>query len=223
MFKGVPEQRSLCLGEGPQVAPELLEKTENRRAELRERLLVAAETAIASGGLQGLKVREIATAAGCALGAIYNVFADLDELILAVGSRTLAHLEAAILAEAPGGADATEELVRLAGGYLHFARTHKLRWRALFEHRLPEGCPTPHWFVADQDRLFLLLEEPLARLSPTASKRERALLARTLFSAVHGVVSLGLEEKIAPMPAKVLEQQLENIIRLFAAGFAKKI
>lgn len=199
-----------------------VEKPLDRRATLRERLVDAAETTVASGGLHGLRAREIAAAAGCALGAIYNAFEDLDELILAVGSRTLAGLEAAILAEPAPCADATEELVRLARAYLDFARAHKLRWRALFEHRLPNGRPAPDWFVADQDRLFLLLEKPLARLSPSRSARERALLARTLFSAVHGIVSLGLEEKIAPIQAKDLDQQLEYMTRVFAAGLTMK-
>jgi AcrR family transcriptional regulator len=201
---------------------EAVEKPIDRRATPRDRLLDAAEAAIASGGLQGLRAREIAAAAGCALGAIYNAFEDLDELILAVGSRTLALLEATILAEPTPCVDATEELVRLARAYLDFARSHKLRWRALFEHRLPNGRPAPDWFIADQDRLFLLLERPLARLSPLTPAQERATLARTLFSAVHGIVSLGLEEKITPIQAKVLDQQLEYITRVFAAGFATR-
>jgi AcrR family transcriptional regulator len=201
---------------------EAVEKPADRRAALRERLVDAAETSVASGGLQGLRAREVAAAAGCALGAIYNAFDDLDELILAVGSRTLASLEAAILAEPALCADATEELVRLARAYLDFARAHKLRWRALFEHRLPNGRPAPDWFIADQDRLFLLLEKPLARLSPSTPAQERSTLARTLFSAVHGIVSLGLEEKIAPMQANVLDQQLECLTRAFAAGLATR-
>jgi AcrR family transcriptional regulator len=196
------------------------EKGADRRAKLRERLLAAAETAIATGGLQSLKAREIAAAAGCALGAIYNAFDDLDELILTVGSRTLVLLEAALLAKPKPHSDATEELVRLALAYLDFARTHKLRWRALFEHRLPDGRSTPDWYIADQNRLFLLLEEPLTRLLPLTVGQERALLARTLFSAAHGIVSLGLEEKLAPMRADVLDQQLENLMRMFAAGVA---
>ena len=42
-----------------------------------------------------MKARPLAEAAGCALGAIYTVFPDLDALILAVSARTLARLERA--------------------------------------------------------------------------------------------------------------------------------
>ncbi|MGI8567828.1 MAG: hypothetical protein ACR2KT_01410 [Methylocella sp.] len=62
----------------------------------------------------------------------------------------------------------------------------------------------------------------LARLVPREPPEARALLARTLFSAVHGIVSLGLEEKLAPMPAEVLNTQLEIVTCAFSAGLRTK-
>ena len=63
--------------------------TEERREQLRGALIDAAETAIAEGGLSALKARDLARTVGCALGAIYTVFPDLDALILSVNLRTL--------------------------------------------------------------------------------------------------------------------------------------
>jgi AcrR family transcriptional regulator len=198
--------------------------TAERRTVLRERLLAAAREAIRAGGLQNLKARDLAASAGCAVGAIYNVFDDLDELILRVGADTLARLEQALTgatAQAPG-ADPADDLARLARAYLDFARTHKLLWRALFEHRLSGARPVPSWFLEDQSRLFGLLDAPLAQLLPNEPPAARALMARTLFSAVHGVVSLGLEEKLAPMPAQTLDDQLDALVRAFAAGLSPR-
>lgn len=208
--------------DGAPLTEESSKKTPDRRAALRERLLDAGERAIAAGGLQNLKARELAAEAGCAVGAIYNVFDDLDEMILRIGSRTLALLENTLAAPAAGASpDAADDLARLAHGYLEFARTHKLLWRALFEHRLSGDRAVPSWFLEDQNRLFALLDAPLARLLPGEPAPARALLARTLFSAVHGIVSLGLEEKLAPMPAKTLDAQLERLARAFAAGLRR--
>src|SRR5919199_4301283 len=67
-----------------------------RRLRLREALLAAAEAMIRMQGLGGLKARELAQAAGCAVGAIYNVFPDLDSLVLAVNAGTLDRIDAAI-------------------------------------------------------------------------------------------------------------------------------
>ena len=67
-------------------------KQADRNAALRTRLVDAAERTIDERGLAALKARDLAAEAGCAIGTIYNVFEHLDELVLAVGSRTLAML-----------------------------------------------------------------------------------------------------------------------------------
>src|SRR5260370_16698173 len=72
-----------------------MSKALERRAKLREALILAAEKSIAKGGLAGLKTRDLAREIGCANGAVYNLVEDVDELILRVGSRTLSRLDAA--------------------------------------------------------------------------------------------------------------------------------
>lgn len=198
------------------MAKTIPENPVSRRDQLRERVLSAAEDAIATKGLAGLKARDIAARAGCALGAIYTVFEDLDELILGVNQRTLARLEAALATSE--GEDGEAELQRLAHAYLGYARDEEPRWRALFEHRLPPEKPLPDWYARDRDRLFGLAEAPLAALSPNEEPTARKLRARTLFSAVHGVVLLGLEEKLAPTSSRTLEAQLREFVATMARG-----
>jgi AcrR family transcriptional regulator len=197
----------------------LLKQTESkdisRPDRLRERILDAAERTIAEKGLSGLKAREVAQAAGCALGAIYTVFADLDEVILRVGARTLARLEKEL--SAPGEGDALE---RLALAYLGFARREEPSWRALFGHRLPRETPLPEWFATERDRLFTLLEAPLSVLLPDRAAGEVKREARTLFSAVHGIVALGLEEKLGGSARELLDSDLRDFIALISRGLA---
>jgi len=190
-------------------------KESSRRELLRERILNAAEAAIAEKGLSGLKAREVARAAGCALGGIYTAFADLDEVILHVGARTLARLEKELSA---AGDD--EALERLALAYLAFARREEPSWRALFGHQLPPGTPLPGWFAAERDRLFTLLEAPLSRLLPHSAADEIRRRARTLFSAVHGVVALALEEKLGESEGASLETELREFVATFSRGLA---
>jgi len=188
-----------------------------RRAELRERLIDAAEAAIVAKGLSGLKARDIAAQAGCAVGAIYTAFEDLDELVLRVNERTLGRLEQAL----PAAAGDTG-LRDLATAYLAFARAEEPRWRALFEHRLPQGKDVPDWYASARQSLFTRLEAPLAEIAPAADRAQTALLAKTLFSAVHGVVALGMEEKIGPTSAAALEAQVDTLARLLAVGLASR-
>ncbi|GIK82503.1 MAG: TetR family transcriptional regulator [Bradyrhizobiaceae bacterium] len=195
----------------------------DRRQALREGLIAAAGQAIAAEGLAGLRARDLARDVGCALGAIYNVFADLDDLVLAVNARTLAVLERDLArARPPGdpqGAEAAiAALEALALAYADFAAANMLRWRAVFDHRLPRGRSVPDWYVSEQARLFDYVAAPLRALQPRLVAAERALLARSLFSAVHGVVVLGLEEKLQAMPREVLRRQVATVVTALARG-----
>src|SRR5262245_66505905 len=93
-----------------------------RRAQLRDALVAAAERTVEREGLRGLRARSLAKEVGCAVGAIYNAVEDLDELVLLVNARTLRALEAELAAADRGaehaGPDAAiARLVRMALAY----------------------------------------------------------------------------------------------------------
>jgi AcrR family transcriptional regulator len=198
----------------------------DRHEALRIRMIDAAERTIAENGLAALKARDLARDVGCSVGMIYYLFEHLDELILCVGSRTLAMLDQALgAAQSPGPEGSTQravdDLVRLALAYLEFAATHTVRWRALFEHRMGEDRLLPVWFIQQQHALFAQVERPLLTLLPELDAEARRILARTLFSAVHGVVALGLEEKLLTLPLADLRKQLAATVRAITAGRAE--
>lgn len=188
-----------------------------RRSLARERLIACAEEAVAASGLEGLRARDLAACAGCSVGAIYNLVADLDELALLVAQRTLIALDDWLLDHVPAGACETRDFEALAIAYARFATAHRNRWRALFEHRLPDR-DLPVWFAADQVRLFERLEARLRRRFPHLDAATASLRARTLFSAVHGIVSLGTEEKLVAMPVGAIEDELALFIRAYLGG-----
>jgi AcrR family transcriptional regulator len=197
--------------------------TTSRRDQLRASLTDAAARTIASQGLAGLKARALADEAGCAVGAIYNVVADLDELILHANARTLEELGTALATAANSGTGpdwAIEQLAKLALAYLEFAATHCRQWQALFDHRLAAGQGTPEWYQRNLERLFDYVERPVAELQPRASLVRRRLLARSLFSAVHGLVALGLEEKLQFIPLTALREQVTMIVTALGYGLA---
>ncbi len=190
-----------------------------RHQGLHGRLVDAAEAAMAAAGLASLRARALADAAGCSVGAIYGVFPDLDALALEVNARTLDEIDAA-MGKAPPGDGPVEHLVQLALSYLGYADAHRQRWNALFQHRMADGRPIPPSYAARQAAAFSHVEQPLAALMPGLPNEQRGLLARTLFSAVHGVVALGLDEKVAAMPVPVLRAQLRAVVEAMARGLA---
>ena len=200
--------------------------TAERRSNLKETLVAVAERFIDNSGLAGMKARELAAEAGCSVGAIYNVVADLDELVIAVNGRTLDMMETAFAAAAgtregcePDGVEAAiAQMVRLALAYLHFAAAHQRRWRTLFDHRLPPGQELPEWYVDQQRRMFGVIEHALRILQPDLAADLFELLARSLFSAVHGIVALGLEEKLGAISVHDLEDQTTAIVTAIGRG-----
>jgi AcrR family transcriptional regulator len=202
---------------------DLMSKALIRRAKFREDLIAAAERAIASAGLAGLKTRELAREIGVANGAVYNLVEDVDELILRVGSRTLERLDAALTsAESNGTASPRETLVRIAVAYCDFAAENLELWRALFEHRMVPGKPVPQWAVDEQMNLFRHIYRPLAELFPQRTPAELGVTARSLFSAAHGMVLLGLEQKLIAVPVIELRKEIAVIVGAMVDGLTAK-
>jgi AcrR family transcriptional regulator len=198
-------------------------KALERRAKLREALIEAAEKAITARGLPGVRSRELAQEIGCANGAIYNLVENLDELVLRVGSRTLARLDAALTAaEREGPAAPADMLVRIAVAYCDFAAKNLELWRVLFEHRMEPGREIPEWAVSDQMELFGHIYRPLAALFPDRSPAQIGVTARSLFSAVHGMVALGLEQKLIAVPIEALRSEVAIIVHAMVDGLTAK-
>jgi AcrR family transcriptional regulator len=196
-----------------------MSKTLERREKLRESLILAAEKSIAAKGLAGLKTRDLARDIGVANGAVYNLVEDVDELILRVGSRTLMRLDIALTAaESKGPAAPNEILVRIALAYCDFAAENLELWRALFEHRMERGKQIPEWAVEEQMNLFRHIFRPLAALFPNRTPEELGVTARSLFSSVHGMVSLGLEQKLIAVPIAVLRREIATIVKATLTG-----
>ena len=160
---------------------------------------------------------------GCANGAVYNLVADVDELILLVGSRTLARLDAALSdAESKGPSAPADMLVRIAVAYCDFAAENLELWRALFEHRMAPEKAIPEWAVGEQMELFRHIYRPLAALFPNRTSEQLGVTARSLFSAVHGMVALGLEQKLIAVPIEALRSEIATIVRAMVDGLTAK-
>lgn len=188
-------------------------KTEERREELRGRLIDIAERMVADHGLIALKARDLAAKAGCSVGAIYNVFADLNDLAMAVNGRTFQRLGASVtgaLAErTPGPRDS---LIAMSHAYLHFAAQNTRSWRALFDLEMSTEQPVPQWYLAELDTLFALIAAPLRQIFPDWTEARIDLMTRALFSSVHGIVLLGLEKRISGVPTDRIEQMIAVVL-----------
>ena len=84
--------------------------------------------------------------------------------------------------------------------YHRFAANNRHRWRALFDLPLAADAKPPDWYLADMDRLFAYIADPVSAVFPDMAEPDQALFTRALFSSVHGIVWLALDEASAGVP-----------------------
>jgi AcrR family transcriptional regulator len=193
---------------------------EQKKSRRRVLMIEIARGLIAANGLRSLKVRDVAEAADCSIGSVYNEFGDFDGLILTVNRETVEALSARL--RAVPADDPLRQLHGLAATYLEFATQHSNLLRSLFEHRMENDRPFPEDILHMVMQAFALMHQPMARILPDHDQKQVALLARLMFSAVHGIISLGLEERMIAVPPENLRQQLAQFVDTHLTGLGIK-
>ncbi|MEM9584118.1 MAG: TetR/AcrR family transcriptional regulator [Pseudomonadota bacterium] len=195
-------------------------KVQEKRDKLRKKLIDLGEKRITEGGIEQIRARDLAKDAGCAVGAIYNVFGDLNDLVMAVNGRTFKRLGTHVMeaVSANPSEDAVETLIRMAHAYLDFAIHNTHAWRTLFDLEMSTDQDVPEWYLAELEQLLALIAKPLMQNFPDMDREDIMLMTRGLFSSIHGIVLLGLEKRISAVPT----DQLERMIALILSNLASE-
>lgn len=190
-------------------------KADKRKAELRQTLIEIAERRIEAKGLSSLRARDLAGEAGCAVGAIYNVFADMNDLVMAVNGRTFRKIGEAVGRSLEGteGQPPIDRLIVMSNAYLAFAAENVLLWRALFDIDMADDGTVPDWYMEELRKLFANIAGPVSELFPELDAKELELMVRALFSSVHGIVLLGLQNRISGVPRGNIERMIAQVLR----------
>jgi AcrR family transcriptional regulator len=192
--------------------------------QIRALILDAAQEIIEAQGLAGLSAREIARRIGYSPGTIYNMFANLDDVVLNVEARVLDALEGR-LSEVETGADGTaanDQLIRIARAYLAFTQEKPRLWNLLFEHHMPRGADLPPWYQQKLESLTEQIERALVPHFPSGSEDERRRAARALWAGVHGITSLSTADKQSVVTAETAGRLIEDLIGTYLAGLARQ-
>ena len=164
---------------------------------LRSLIAQAGKKIIQTKGLEALTARAVARAVGYSPGTIYNLFRDLDALVLAVNYETLGMLrevcETCIVAVPHGIA----RIRVLAHAYIDFAVANPRLWLALFAQDGQPARPSklPGWYHERLADLFEFLERNLQQslnLSAADSQRD----ARLFWACMHGITTLKLDGRL---------------------------
>jgi AcrR family transcriptional regulator len=194
---------------------------------LRDELLNAASGLLAAGGRDTeLTLRSVARAAGVAAPSVYQHFADLDELMLALVRHHLADLAAAIDAALDDAAldnasdqPASAALEVMAHAYVRWGLDHPGHYTVVFEGKVLRHL------TYEQEAALLAgtdLFERFAMLTAAATGAIDApidpgtdpqLVATALWTCLHGLVALRIAKPAYPWPP--LDEHVNAVLRQF--------
>jgi AcrR family transcriptional regulator len=185
--------------------------------ELRELIIASATEIIEQNGLEGLSAREIAKRIGYSPGTLYNVFENLDDLVLTIEARLLDRLADRLAATDASGTP-QERLQRLTKAYFAFTQEKPKLWNLLSEHRMPQDREVPDWYRKKLECLLVPLEDALSPLLVSSDAGTKKRAARTLWAGVHGMTSLSTANKLAPLTAHSGSAMVDDFVANYVAG-----
>ena len=148
-----------------------------RRAETRDRLLVAAIDVFARTGVDQARVEDISEEAGYTRGAFYSNFADKDDLIVALLQRQ---------------GELVSRVVRTSIGQV-LAAPRPEGFEALVNVALDafaDNIPADNWLLAEMSLRFAAMRNPeLAQHLEAFERQQRATLIATLEA---GLAEIGM-------------------------------
>jgi AcrR family transcriptional regulator len=169
-------------------------RSDHAPEELKRLALEAARGIAVEEGLRGITVRRVAERIGYAPGTLYNLFANLDDLIVHLNGMTLDALAEALRDAAM--APLETRAGRLVDAYFDIVERWPMLWSLLFEHRLPEGVDLPDWYRPKLAALIALVAEALGPLMPGLAAPERQAATVTMWAGLHGISTLAVSSKL---------------------------
>jgi AcrR family transcriptional regulator len=181
--------------------------------QIKEMVIEAAEELVVQGGLNQLRVRNIAVKIGYTVGSIYMVYENMNDLILHIKGRTLD----AIVDEMDQvtGENPVIALEELANIYVNYANENLNRWSMVFEHQQQPNHDAPEWYRNKLDKLFSKFDAQFAALNPklTASQRKQTVVS--FFGGVHGICLFLLTTPIGGTNDKNLGLYVKHLVGHF--------
>lgn len=192
-------------------------RSDHSREEIYDMALKAAREIVTRDGLQALTARRVAEAIGYSPGTLYNVFDDLDDLIIHLNGRTLDELYA-YLSPAADVDEPSDDLKLLLERYLGYLDNYRNLFNVLIEYRLPDSRILPDWYMAKLQRLLGLLESALSPFFPPEEQSAAARAAEVLWASLHGICSLSDADKLQLVSDQNVREMAEMLIACFTAG-----
>lgn len=178
--------------------------------ELKQMILRSSREILERHGIGGLSARAIAKEIGYSPGTLYNVFKNLDDLVVTIERSLLQECLAALRA-LPRLSNPEHHLGELTDCYIAFALKNRRLWNVLFQHNAQEDML--RLSGVDGALREIRQEFSAAILSLVsggpASKAED--LAGAIWFCVHGISALAVSEKESDLKPDVAARHVRTM------------
>lgn len=196
-------------------------RSDHSRQELVEIVLQEAQAIVETEGFRALTARRLAEAVGYSPGTLYNLFTNLDAIVMHVNGRTL-ELLGQSLSQVHLAGDPEADALALAMAYFAFVERHPRLWEQLFEYRLAEGSHIPDWFTGKIRQLLRRLETVLAPLFEPAEAGALEEAVQVLWASLHGIGSLATSGKLTVVTSRSVTDLTHSLVVNYVSGLKAK-
>ncbi len=195
-------------------------RNDHTREELITLTLDSVRLFLGDHSYHELSLRKVANMIGYVPSTLVNVFGNYNLLLLHVVAQTLDELAVEAKSVVAKCNNSEQALYELAYCYHDFAQNNPYRWQLIFEHKM-NGEELPEWQSERINHMTSMLEELLALIAPQRSESEVLQASRVLWSGVHGITLLSVDDKFfanEPIDGKKL---IENLLSNYLNNWSR--
>jgi AcrR family transcriptional regulator len=182
------------------------ERREREREDLRTRIMDAARELIVEQGVEQVSMRKIAERIEYSPTAIYQHFADKEDLLRAMCDRDFVELNERMRARAADVTDPVEAIVLFGASYVRFAMEFPSHFRVMFmtpnahpsemneEDKKKQGDPEQDGYAAFKHVIQAAIDAGRFR----DEFNDAELVAQVLWGVVHGVACIQVAKQNDP-------------------------
>ena len=165
-------------------------------------------------------MRDLAKLSHCSVGTVYNLYENLNEIILQLNVRSLDQMYGALhqemRKEIEVGSDIHNVFQKMGKVYISFGLRHPKLWRSLFESVPIE--PMPDWYKEKaQNGLYVI--EAAVQKEFGLSEGEANQLVNFFWAAMHGMTSILINRKMEALNESATEAFVTSYIDHCLRGF----
>lgn len=185
---------------------------------LHAQVMAACDAWLQDNPAHTLSLRALAREVGCAPSTLLKLYGSFGNLLQHVNIETLARLRGAV--EGLSEESPEPRLKSLATAYWQFAHRDPYRWQLLFDYPLAQEGELDQRQNDMIEALFVRVEATLKEYQPALDDLAARRMARTLWGSVHGLVQLGLNERLGYWQGQPLEvvELLDQLLSTILAG-----